>query len=739
MDHSEKVTRLKRMLSQVSEGRLESVLRLGPVFRGDVIEESAADFQPGPERVVSAALEKLDDDREHDLTQEEAIVLEAIVLPRERPVVFVRGTSFDDVEPPWTHLNDADVHSRFASVLTSIGRIELPGAPWLPYGGTGFVVGRDLIMTNRHVAALVTEGLGTRLRYRAGDAGIDFKREIDTPDGDRSALFSVRGVIMIHPFWDMALMRTDGLEAIPPLTLAVDPPDDQIGSDVLVVGYPARDPRNDLDLQDQIFQGKYDIKRAQPGKLRERVQVRSFQNRVRALVHDSSTLGGNSGSAILNVATGEVLGLHFAGEYLKANYGVPMYELARDPRLKSAGLNFAGKVAPTGDFEPAWRLAEGIDHASEPPPGGSDNLQSPTAAPPPALSLDGGSVSLTIPLRITVSLGQPSFPSAGDRRDDAVLTESFPMAPPKIYGGLEHRKGYSATFLRLTGGSEVPLPELTPLGRSVAAKLDDGSHELKYHKFSAVVHKGRRMALFTASNVDWRPASRLINGRKPTRKELTELPDRTMEEWVADWRIPAQHQLPDVFYTKDGGAFDKGHLVRRDDVAWGSSFRDMQKANGDTYHVTNCSPQRAAFNRPKKSDEINNWGDLETMVQQQTKAERASIFAGPVFEEDDPLFEGRDSSGRTRVRIPRKFWKIIVTKGALGPEAFGFVLEQDLTGLRTVEEMAVPPQWRREMRSIEAIEELLHGLAEFAALKPYDQFEINEGVRSAAFAEAGGD
>src|SRR5436190_20589750 len=104
------------------------------------------------------------------------------------------------------------------------------------------------------------------------------------------------------------------------------------------------------------------------------------------------------------------------------------------------------------------------------------------------------------------------------------------------------------------------------------------------------------MAIFTASNVDWREASRLVNGRKPRRKELTGLADGDIEQWVTDPRIADEHQLPDVFYTKDGGAFDKGHIVRRDDVAWGDTFDDMQMANGDTYHTTNCSPQISAFN-----------------------------------------------------------------------------------------------------------------------------------------------
>ena len=81
------------------------------------------------------------------------------------------------------------------------------------------------------------------------------------------------------------------------------------------------------------------------------------------MAHDSSTLGGNSGSAIIDVETGHVIGLHFAGEYLKANYAVPSFELARDTRVLDAGIKFAGKVAVTDLWQLAWIAAEGRETA----------------------------------------------------------------------------------------------------------------------------------------------------------------------------------------------------------------------------------------------------------------------------------------------------------------------------------------------------------------------------------------
>ncbi|HYI26427.1 MAG TPA: hypothetical protein VD863_01125, partial [Bradyrhizobium sp.] len=61
----------------------------------------------------------------------------------------------------------------------------------------------------------------------------------------------------------------------------------------------------------------------------------------------------------------EVVALHFAGVYLKANYAVPMFELARDSRVASK-LNFDGAVTPTNDWEPAWQSAMGTEKPAAP-------------------------------------------------------------------------------------------------------------------------------------------------------------------------------------------------------------------------------------------------------------------------------------------------------------------------------------------------------------------------------------
>ena len=71
--------------------------------------------------------------------------------------------------------------------------------------------------------------------------------------------------------------------------LSLRNPQDMIGEDIAVIGYPAFDPRNRVDVQNKVFDGVYKVKRLQPGQLRPRQRVESFGNRVFAAAHDSST------------------------------------------------------------------------------------------------------------------------------------------------------------------------------------------------------------------------------------------------------------------------------------------------------------------------------------------------------------------------------------------------------------------------------------------------------------------
>jgi endonuclease G len=448
MEKAEKFVRLKRLLTQIAPGNsIEAVSRPD----ADAIDrEGFESLGPGNVAAAEAGLQKLAEDRVQEITPSEMLGLEAIVLPRNRPVAFVRGDSYDDLDGPWVSLNDDLIKKRIASLLPLIGRVEVPSSPILPYAGTGFVVGQGLIATNRHVAQLFSQGLGLTIRYRAGDAAIDFKRQIDAPDDDRTAYLSVRAVEMIHPYWDMALLRVDDLPTDRMLRLSVKSPEELVDHNVVVIGYPARDERNDVALQDRIFNRTYNVKLLQQGEIRARAKIQSFENTVNALTHDASTLGGNSGSAVIEVESGEVVALHFAGEYLKANYAVPMHELARDSRVASR-LNFEGTLPPTNDWAPAWRSVEGADDSAS------------AAAPPQA--------------------------------EEAIVVDP----------DYSNRPGYDPSFLETI---DVPLPRVskameqdTAQVRSDAQKNGD-PFELAYYHYSVYMNKRRRTAWFSAANID---------------------------------------------------------------------------------------------------------------------------------------------------------------------------------------------------------------------------------------------
>lgn len=731
------------MLTKVAPGgNLESLARRGPAgpttesvpeglasgrFAGGILDHRVTRESHGQsEEVEESALRKLSKGDFDDLSPREELRLEAIVEERGRPVSFIIEGKFQDLPAPWVHYNDATlpIRRRIEGAIPSIGRVEAPSpfpgeAP--DHLGTGFIVGRNLMMTNRHVAELFVRGVGqnrSRLTFVPGiAAAIDFRREKGFSPSDRSASAALVDVIMVHPYWDMALFRVEGLPSeIGVLPLSVCAPEDLGDREIAVIGYPARSRDRSpkaVDLEKKHFGTIFGVKRIAPGEIRSRERVESFNHFVPAMTHDSSTLPGNSGSAILDVHTGEIVGLHFAGITLKANYSVPTFELARDRRVVDCGLRFEGRLPPpTNEWSQFWKVAESeLDGVSVAP-------TTMIANNPFVPIQQGATATWTIPLTVAVSLGctnstATAAPAVATNRSSQLLEASFQI--PIIHPDLEHRAGYDRMFLELDDGGEVPLPQLTSDGEGIVSRLADGTFELKYHRFSVVMHKKRRLALFTAANVNWQRNDRLVDGHKPTREELTGIPDGVLEEWVMDPRIPEEEQLSDLFFTKDGGAFDKGHLVRRDDVAWGSSFEEMQKGNGDTYHTTNCSPQVSKFNRSAQTD---NWGDLENMIQKQTSAEKVIIFSGPVLSAQDRIFKGVDESGLVKVRIPRKFWKIVVAKTDDGPRAFGFILKQKLSGVPL--EFTIPEDWEPHQTPIPEIEESLFGLVSLDWCKSRD-------------------
>lgn len=744
--------RLRRYIELITarKGGVESVIPdlegLTQVSR-EAEEGGLEVLRPGPSAAETATRSIKEIALGRKLGPEEESGLEAIINAEIRPAIDVVDGTFSATHPLWTHLSeDASIKARIEAVLPSIGRLELPGNQKLPYGGTGFVVGDGLIMTNRHVAAIFAQGLGDRnLSFIPGNrAGIDFLRERNRPTGPT---LMVRRVVMIHPYWDMAILSIDGLPVVQePLKLALTDARDLVGTEICVVGYPAFDPRNPQGEQNDLFGGRYGFKRLQPGELQGPTQTASFGKLVSAASHDCSTLGGNSGSAVVDLKTGEVLALHFGGRYHERNYAVPAVALARDGRVLDAGVQFAGTPPGGQDLlsQPWWQRADSGEspaaevsaadqapaHNVAPGPSSSAGAVAPSDA---AGTMAEGTFVFEIPLRIAISVGRPTAPMRVATQDPA--EEAF--REPFHESDYDSRCGYDPGFLNGTdsnsGQSSLVVPIPRPKDQSVLAQTRDGGHELRYQNFSVFMHRERRLALVCASNVTADPKLKKPEpGRNYSRKGLSGLGTSDQERWFLDPRLESSFQLPDAFFTKDRKAFDKGHIVRRDDVAWGTSYDMVRRANGDTYHVTNCSPQVARFNRSNQGE--SNWGDLENHVLSEAASERLCVLAGPVLDTADEVFVGA-GDGRTviRAKIPKRYWKLLVARDEDGLAAYGFVLEQDLSAVDW--ELAVPAEFVPAMYPLADICEMTE-LKLDAAILTADQYDTVRGGELALRAAA---
>ncbi|MFG2396286.1 trypsin-like serine peptidase [Streptomyces lydicus] len=293
-------------------------------------------------RVLSAGvtgLEKLAEGRADEISDDESFGMEAIVLLEGRPAILVQQHDFAPQQGDWAVLDghrDA-IRESFARV----GRVELSGHLSLDWLGTAFLVGPDTVLTNRHVAAEFARGDGRGWSFQQGiRANVDMGEEYgDTAPGGGGPSYDVVEVVGIHEDVDLALLRVappDGAGALPaPLAVAADAPADLPGRPVYCVGYPAYDGRrNEPESMRRIFMDIYNVKRLQPGTATGLVPGRD------ALGHDCSTLGGNSGSPVIDLSDHRVLGLHFGGRYGSGNFAVPLWQLVDDPLLARADINF---------------------------------------------------------------------------------------------------------------------------------------------------------------------------------------------------------------------------------------------------------------------------------------------------------------------------------------------------------------------------------------------------------------
>jgi endonuclease G len=557
-----------------------------------------------------------------------------------------------------------------ARVRRAVGFVEV-ATPTSSEAGTGFLVSPRLFITNQHVIADAQAARG---------AVVTFDRELD----------------------ESGKSRPTTTYTLDPAALAVFSPPEELDYALIAVG-PRTSGMASLDDLGYIPLLDWDDKHAlgipvniiqHPQGWPKMMAVRDnllVDRTLTTLLYETDTEEGSSGSPVFN-DDWELIALHHWGAPhieqqdahgnaipVTVNEGVRITKIYEhlSSRLGSGELTNEQEAlvreALSYSTDLAATAATGGRVLSQPHGGGTPGSE-PEAVARASAPLDrsmlatsgeGGEVRMVVPLEITVRLGtggtQPvAVPTLAPV--ERQLTRGAEAA--KVDPNYDNRTGYDQGFIE---GRTVPMPKLKdPDLASQLAPLrpelpDAAKGELQYEHFSVKLNKSKRIAIFTATNIDG-----------PTYLEV----DRTTghvaasegDTWFKDTRISGSYVLDQTFYGDWSTLFDRGHLTRRSDPTWGSAA-EAERANADTFHFTNCSPQHWRFNESARF-----WQGVERYVLENGMLEvdphkRLCVIQGPVF--DDTRDRWADD-----VQIPSSFFKVVVWMGQKGLKSVGMVVDQ---------------------------------------------------------------
>lgn len=381
--------------------------------------------------------------------------------------------------------------------------------------------------------------------------------------------------------------------------------------------------------------------------------------------------------------------------------------------------------------------------------------------PAPRRNADG-SVTWTFPIEISVAaplMGAATLSAApGSRPSDGPHAARDAEAAAWKTEDFNNRGGYEAGFIP---GFVVPLPSLAGVNWAPAknrlASPGEDPHELHYHHFSIVMNADRRLAGFTAVNIDGarikavnRDTKAVINN--PTINDLgveslQEDGAEASDDFRPDRRILPEEQMNAPFYEKQkvqgfpdpkspariARIFQKGHIILRSDPAWGGTDDEALAAERDTFFYTNAAPQIGFFNqgsplnRPGTKGKLR-WRAVETYVLRNavTMRKRICVFAGPIFANTDPVY-------RFNSKVPLRFWKIAIWSDGAALRAIALIADQKPV-LKIMPEGAEPEAFGDD-EELARVSEFLTTVAEIERLTGLD---FGAATR-AADVRAGGD
>ncbi|QRY47464.1 DNA/RNA non-specific endonuclease [Mycolicibacterium boenickei] len=502
--------------------------------------------------------------------------------------------------------------------------------------GTGVMVSPRLFMTNNHVIADVQSAASTSIQF-------NYQLDID----DVPAAVTEFRLDPAAFFWTSDENELDvSLIAVGPRTAgSANLPD---------FGWSAMSSAGDKHAEgDHVTIIEHPDADYKQIALRENRVIGRGKKGV-TLYYAADTLHGSSGSPVFNDQF-VLVALHHAGgghNDTELETGQPVPDDCNEGIRISAivdALRARHDQLPAGVRD---LLAEALN-----PPAATTPLEATATVPGQVSGVGGTSVVGASPSVVTADLFLPrltitgNVPGLNSSAPVVSITDEAPgAAQPSILErndapnpDYSNRSGYDPEFLsKAVAVPSIPAKLLAQCAVPKGLRRSTANAVLRYHHFSLVIRADRRMPLFTIVNID---------GRRLRKINRTTGEVEAVETWYVDPRLRPEQQLDqDVFERQKPRLFDRGHMVRRLDPAWGSPVAAKQAAD-DTFHFANCCPQISAFNQHL-------WARIENYALDNAGAEKRQItvITGPVFGSNDPLYRG--------VNVPRQFWKIVVRVSA---------------------------------------------------------------------------
>jgi hypothetical protein len=293
------------------------------------------------------------------LSPAEETALEAVAIADgSRPALLIKNDAIDPSDAnagEWA--DDLRIHAdAIRAIAPSVGRIDSGGR----HTGTGWMIRPGYLVTNRHVAQVLSKDPTAQQLQLSPlrNATICFGHEAG--ETQPRPLYDIKEIIFggtdyIDPQvtnfarLDMAILKLDPAdgEKLPPALPSTMIAAAEITSDrdLYALGYPGPTSQSTLPQKTllRLFGNDVSVKRLSPGEIALTLGGVAGDTGRRTIAHDSTTLGGSSGSAILGfdqVGRPSLVGLHFGG--YEVHYGP-------DGDVEYRGRNYAHCFAAMAD------------------------------------------------------------------------------------------------------------------------------------------------------------------------------------------------------------------------------------------------------------------------------------------------------------------------------------------------------------------------------------------------------